>query len=195
MNILGRTVTRWRSSSSSLIAVVVVALLAGCSGAGPAPERSRRANDSVGRDIAPDEQWREVEVALPSYPLEENLAPFQIRGNTSYTFFADTESVRIDEDAVVRFTVVARAPSGLDNVSFEGIHCEEKRYKIYAVGSADHEWSLLPNPHWAQLETTTYNDYRYSLYQHYLCPKGFPHARVREAVLALKHGKPVFKSR
>ena len=170
-------------------------MLAGCESTGPSPELDRHSQEKNRHRDVPIEQWREVEFELPAYPTEENLAPFQIRGNASFEFLADTQSVRIDSDGVVRFTLVARSPAGAENVTFEGMHCEKGLFRVYALGSAAGEWIAVQDPEWKPIEQKTSNDVRYTLYRHYLCPWGFPHARARDAVLALKHGKPTFISR
>lgn len=179
--------------ASSLL--VCTLLLAGCESTGPSPELDRHSNDQSRYRDVPIEQWREVEFELPAYPVAENLVPFQIRGATSYEFLADTQSVRIDSDGVVRYTLVARSPAGAENVTFEGMHCEKGLSRVYALGSAAGEWVAVQDPDWKPIEQKTLNDVHYTLYRHYLCPWGFPHARVRDAVLALKRGKPTFISR
>jgi hypothetical protein len=176
-------------------ASLAVVCVAGCTATGPAPEQSRRTHDPVVRDAALPGQWREIDASLPPYPVEENLLAFLTEGTSTYLFFVDAESVRVDDDGVVRYSVVARSSSGVENVSFEGIHCEAQEYKIYAFGLPVREWSALQGPRWKTIEKKRNNDYRHSLYQHYFCPDGFPHIDAREAVMALRHGRPVFKGR
>ncbi len=176
-----------RSNAICLLTIFLVA----CAGSEPAPENSRRANDPVST-AGPKGAWREVGVPLPPYPQAENLAEFLIPGSTSFNFFADTQSVRVDTDGVVRYTVIARSKSGVENVSFEGIHCEKREFKVYALGTIDRTWSPQLNQKWARIEKKKDNDLRNSLRHYYLCPRGFPRRNAYETVLVLKRGRPDF---
>ena len=175
---------------SALIFLPTMLLIA-CAGSEPAPEAGRRANDPVST-VGPKGTWREIDVPLPPYPQAENLVEFQISGSTSFKFFADLTSVRVDTDGVVRYTVIARSASGTENVSFEGIHCESEQYKIYAFGSIDGTWLPPRNPNWQPVKSTSVNDVRRSLHHYYLCPLGVPPTNTQVAVRAMKRGRPYF---
>lgn len=171
--------------------ILLATSLAACASSEPAPETDRRANDPVST-VGPKGAWREVSVPVPSYPQQKNLVEFSIRGTTSFKFFADTQSVRVDDDGVVRYTLIARSGSGAENVSFEGIHCEKREFKVYAVGSIDGTWLTPRNSNWRPIETKKNNDYRNSLHHYYLCPSGFPRINAKETILVLKRGRPDF---
>ena len=180
-------VSRIRSATIILSAIFLVA----CASSEPAPETGRRANDPQST-VGPKGSWREVSVPVPPYPQAENLVEFRIRGTTSFEFFADTESVRVDPDGVVRYTVIARSGSGVENVSFEGIHCEKREFKVYAIGAIDGTWLPPHNSRWKRIEKKKDNDYRNSLHHYYLCPSGFPRINANETILVLKRGRPDF---
>ena len=177
-----------RSTTFWLLAIFLVA----CAGSEAPSESTRRSNDPVST-VQPKAPWSEVSSPLPPYPRTENLAEFQIAGTTSFRFFADLTSVRVDADRVVRYTVIARSASGIENVSFEGIHCASGEYKVYAYGSTDDQaWILARNPKWQAISSTSNNDLRNSLRRYYLCPKGLPHKNAKDAVAVLKGGRPYF---
>lgn len=179
--------SRIRSNTILLLTIFLWA----CAGSETPTESSRRANDPVST-AKPKAPWSEFNSPLPPYPRAENLAEFQIVGTTSFKFFADLTSVRVDQDGVVRLTVIARSSSGTENVSFEGIHCESSEYKIYAFGTTDRTWMAPRNPKWQSIQNVAKNDLRNSLHHYYVCPKGLPPGNTREAVKALKRGRPYF---
>jgi hypothetical protein len=176
-----------RSTTFLLLAI----FLGACASSEPPSESSRRANDPVST-AKPKKPWSEFNSPLPPYPQAENLAEFQIAGTSSFKFFADLTSVRVDTDGVVRYTVIARSGSGTENVSFEGIHCESQEYKIYAFGSIDGTWMPPRNPKWQRIANTSKNNFRNSLHHYYLCPKGLTRKNAHDTVVVLKRGRPDF---
>ena len=169
----------------------LVVFVGACASAEAPSESTRRSNDPVST-AQPKAPWSEINSPLPPYPRAENLAEFQIAGTTSFTFFADLTSVRVDADRVVRFTVIARSASGIENVSFEGIHCESREYKVYAYGSIDGVWMPARNPQWKSITSTAKNDLRNSLHRYYLCTKGIAPKNAQVAIDVLKGGRPYF---
>jgi hypothetical protein len=179
--------SRIRSNTILLLTIFLWA----CAGSETPTESSRRANDPVST-AKPKAPWSEFNSPLPPYPRAENLAEFQIIGMTSFKFFADLTSVRVDPDGVVRLTVIARSNSGTENVSFEGIHCESREYKVYAYGTTDRTWMAPRNPKWQAITGTATNDLRNTLHRYYICPLGVPPKNTREAVRAMERGRPYF---
>jgi hypothetical protein len=179
-------------ASRAAIALCFVIFVGACASAEAPSESTRRSNDPVST-AQPKAPWSEANSPLPPYPRAENLAEFKIAGGTTFKFFADLTSVRVDADRVVRYTVVARSASGIENVSFEGIHCESAEYKVYAYGATeDRTWILPRNPKWQSISSTSTNNLRQSLRLYYLCPNGLPHNDAKEAVAVLKGGRPYF---
>jgi len=178
-------------ASRASIVLILIVFVGACASSEPPSESTRRSNDAVST-AQPKGAWSEVNSPLPPYPQAENLAEFQIVGGTSFKFFADLTSVRVDADSVVRYTVVARSASGIENVSFEGIHCESREYKVYAFGSIDGVWMPARNPQWQSIRSTSKNDLRNSLHHYYLCPKGIPPKNAQVVVEVLKGGRPYF---
>lgn len=89
----------------------------------------------------PLDRSRLVEVKLP------------LTARTDFRYFVDWGSVSAGDDRIVRYTLVARSPSGSENVTFEGLRCQGE-YRIYAVadpggawGGRASEWRPIPrNP-------------------------------------------------
>ena len=128
--------------------------------------------------------WRELDVVLPAYPAAERLVEFYVSPSASFRFFLDRSSLSVGGDGVVRYAMVARSPSGTENVSFEGIRCKTAHFKVYAFGRADRTWNERPSD-WKPLELKSMNRQHQALHREYLCPNFIPVESVAEAIDAL----------
>jgi hypothetical protein len=132
--------------------------------------------------------WKEIEAMIPSYPRTENLLPFEAGGASPHRFFIDARSLSIGEDGVVRYTLVVRTAGGATNVSFEGIRCEMRQQKYYALGRSDGSWARARDPQWRRIEYQEVNRQHGVLYEDYLCPDKRPVRSVKDALQALRYG-------
>ena len=115
--------------------LLAAALLAGCSSA-PLESDWERAHPQV---IAGEES-----VALPAYPRDADLVEFAVPGARDFRFFIDAKSLAVGRDGVVRYTFVGRSPGGAENVSFEGLRCQAREYRVYALGHPQtHTWEAV----------------------------------------------------
>jgi CNP1-like family len=121
-----------------------------------------------------DKPWEEQKWALPEYPADANLVRFYVSPTTPFEFFVDSKSVSVGKDGVVRYTLVARSPSGASNVSYEGIRCESRERKLYAFGSPDRSWLQARNADWARIPSRrTYpNNQQAALADDFFCVQG-----------------------
>ncbi len=95
----------------------------------------------------------------------------------------------ISEDTappVVRFTLVARSPSGVDNVSYEGLRCP-REHRLYAVARAEGSWSGRDSD-WREFARGTSLGWQYALAQHFFCPHRDPIRSAAEGIDALRRG-------
>lgn len=130
--------------------------------------------------------WKEAESRLPPYPRDADLIEFQVSSGATFRFFIDAASLSVAGDGVVRYTLVARSPSGTANVSFEGIRCSSKSYKVYARGTGGN-WSRRESE-WQLIEERTIQRWHNVLYWEYLCPRHRPIETAAEGVDALRRG-------
>jgi len=146
----------------------------------------RERGDSTGQTDWEREQagreFKEAEVALPAYPRRDALIEFQISNPGSFRYFVDPAAISIGKDEVVRYTLVVRSNSGVENVSFEGMRCAVGTYKVFAYGN-DGKWT----PARQDWRDTTLR-WEYELRTRYLCPMKLRVRDVAEAVDALKRG-------
>ena len=132
--------------------------------------------------------WEEQKSRLPPYPKPENLARINVGPATSFEFYVDTVSVSVIRDEAVRYTLVARSPSGAMNVSYEGIRCKTSERKSYAFGRFDGSWSQARNPQWLPINPTQANRQHAVLAEDFFCPRGLQVRTAEEAAQALRRG-------
>lgn len=130
----------------------------------------------------------EMQTPLPQYPEPENFLPFEVSVLTPFNFYVDAKSLSVGADAVVRYTLIAKTADGVLNISFEGMRCAEREFRIYAFGKADKTWSEARNSKWEALRSGPRNAQRAVLYNDYFCSVGGDIATAEDGVRALKGG-------
>lgn len=137
-----------------------------------------------------DEQtpWQELQAQLPPYPNADTSIEFIVSGATDNRFFIDPKSISVGEDGVVRYSLIIRSPSGVNNVSFEGIRCSSHEKKLYAFGRADGTWSRNKYARWTPIKYEDRNRQHHMLYDDFFCPLGIIVKDTSEAIYALKRG-------
>jgi hypothetical protein len=171
-----------RQSERALIVAVVLAATVT-----PALAQWREWDADFDADRKP---WKELEARIPSYPRTEDLVAFDAGGASAHRFYVDARSLSVGEDGVVRYTLVIKAAGGATNVTFEGIRCELREQKYYAVGRADGNWVRARNPQWRRIESQDINRYHSVLYADAFCSGKQPHKSVREVLQLLRYGPP-----
>ncbi len=119
-----------------------------------------------------DKPWVELSAQLPPYPKAENLVEFNVSSATRHKHFADTASISVGEDKVVRYTVVIEAAGGAKNVSFEGMRCDTGERRLYAYGHPDGTWSKARRSGWEGIKFRSLLSYHKALYEDHFCPDG-----------------------
>jgi hypothetical protein len=116
--------------------------------------------------------WREGEVAFPAPPGEGSLREFYVSAAAANRFFVDTATLSIGADGVVRYVLVVLTQGGARNVSFEGMRCETRQWRIYATGRADGSWSKARHENWSPVRDEAVNRYHAALFLDYFCSGG-----------------------
>ncbi len=135
-------------------------------------------------------QWREIEAALPAYPRPENLVSFSGGAASGHQFLVDALSLSVGADGVVRYTLVIKTSGGATNETHEGIRCDERQQKTYAIGQANGAWTRARDPKWRYIEARTVNNYHRVLHHEYLCEGKYPVKTPKEIVQLLRRGPP-----
>lgn len=137
------------------------------------------------REIRP---WAEMQAQLPAYPRDETLLPIDVGAVTTHRFLVDAKSVSTGSDGVVRYTLVIKTSGGATNVSFEGIRCETREQKYYAIGRSDGSWARARNPQWRRIEFQHVNAHHMTLYGEYFCRGKFLRGNAAQLVETLRRG-------
>ena len=167
-----------RASALAALAVLMVTAVA------TAPAAQWRLFESEFDDE--EKPWSEIEAQLPSYPKPQDLIPFDAGAATAHRFYIDAPSLSVGEDGVVRYTLVIRAAAGSTNVSFEGMRCETKEQKYYALGRSNGSWTRARDPKWRRVENRELNRHHSALYADFFCPDRLRMATAKQIVDSLK---------
>jgi len=143
--------------SRALRALAPIAVVTACAGQPAAP------GDDLGA-----KPWDAQKALLPPYPRQEQLAPVYVGSTRPFAYFIDRSSVSVGQDRVVRYTIVARSPSGATNVSYEGIRCQSYESRIYAFGRDDGTWVQARNQQWTSYSRLA-SDYHLVLADDFFC--------------------------
>ena len=155
----------------------------------PAGFASAEEGDWTTEHIPPAAPWRERAVDLPGYPQPQDLLEISVQtGNYPYRVFVDRASLATGEDGVVRYAVVVRSQAGAENVSFEGIHCKERRFRRYAYGYDD-SWQTIDGDDWQPLHPGGMGHYRFVLYRDYVCDPSNPRMKVNEMIQRMRYSR------
>lgn len=116
----------------------------------------------------PKEPFREIETELPPVPSEGNLVEFEFRKSDKNRYFLDRSALSIGTDGVVRYVAVVKSASGVRNISYEGIRCENSQYKVYAYGTSEGKWTGAFKPAWREVFSEM-RSFRATLLNDYFC--------------------------
>lgn len=162
---------------------MLAAVLFGCSSTKPPSTLEQEIEDDA-------KSWKEIQTQLPPAPRERDLMPFSVSGASSYSFAIDRKSLSIGSDGVFRYTLVATSPQGVRNVSYEGIRCQTRERKIYAIGLSDGSWARSRNTAWSKIEEVGNNRQQAALMKDYFCPDGSAQQRLSDVIDRLEGRLP-----
>ena len=168
---------------AAVLAIGAALLLAGCAPGGGLqfslrdPERDADGNLIV---------WKEGDSKLPAYPVPANAVQFEGGNRDESRFYVDKSTLSVGEDGVVRYTLMVLGDGGGRNVSYEGIRCESREYRVYAYGRDNHSWAIPTVSEWRRVYQQYTNNYRAALMVEYLCKGQSLLPTVREIVASLE---------
>lgn len=122
----------------------------------------------------------------PTFPARATLLEFEVRGQRDFRYYIDGASLTVDAKGVVRYALVARSPSGVDNVTYEALRCKTNEYRVYALGRADGTWGGRPS-NWRPIAESRQLQHR-TLQREYFCPQNNPISDADEGRSALRDG-------
>jgi hypothetical protein len=140
-------------------------------------------------NVEDDAPWKESAAEFPRFPKDEDLLEFYVSAGTSNRFFIDGASIAPGKDGVVRYTLVIRTSGGAVNITYEGMRCETREVKLYAVGTAAGTWSKARKDEWQPIENKPINRHHAALSRDLFCPAGAQIQSNEEGREALRLGK------
>jgi hypothetical protein len=132
--------------------------------------------------------WKEIQAKIPPFPAAQNLVEVDVGSATAHRFYIDTASVSMGEDGVMRYTVLIKAQGGAMNVSFEGMRCQTRERRIYALGRSDGTWTRARDSTWQRIVPRDLAPHRLVLYREFFCPEPTRPPTAKQAVDALRRG-------
>ena len=130
--------------------------------------------------------WTEMETQLPPAPRDDALVTFGVSGGAQFRFALDAPSLAIGTDGVFRYVLVATSSGGSRNVSYEGIRCETREKKVYAIGRPDGTWVRSRSAAWTPIEEVGNNRQHAALMKEYFCPQSYPARDVPEVLARMR---------
>lgn len=145
----------------------------------------------TGIEYTPEETtpWQELEVEPPAFPKPENLREFYVSPLASNRFMIDASTLAVGSDGIVRYVLVVRTAGGSENISFEGMRCDERTWRLYATGTVGGQWAKARISEWRPIENKSVNRHHAALSRDFFCPNGNPILSPDEGRNALRLGK------
>jgi hypothetical protein len=141
--------------------------------------------------IAPEKpdpsEWVEETITPPDYPRDQDLIPVEMAASSN-RFFVDGKTLSLGADGVMRYTMVIRSTGGALNVTYEGIRCETREKKLYALGRKDGTWGTARSSKWTAVAESGTRTYQTALMKDFFCPLNVSVKTTEEAVSALRAG-------
>lgn len=178
-----------RALVSASLALGVVPVFA----SGPADYELLMQKKSEGA-VFDDRPWVELEAALPKAPLKENLVEIDAGPTSTNHYLVDESSVAYGGDGVIRYTMLVVSPSGVRNVSYEGMRCETGEHRMYAFGRTDGSWSQARRNAWVKIDAAR-NRHQAVLFRDYFCAAGGAVGDTESAKRVLRYGNPAAVAR
>lgn len=140
--------------------------------------------------LSDDPDWKESEVPSPPAFDKSRLIPFEVSRGQSMSFGVDPATMTLNKDGVVRYVVVASAPSGSLNAFYEAIRCATGEVKTYARRTADSEWVLASDASWKSLHDNMPSYHSLRLARQGICDGRSPLRTVSDMVRKLRFPSP-----
>ena len=133
--------------------------------------------------------WKEGEIPSPPAFDVGKLLVFDVSTGSSLVYGVDPATLRIGNDGIVRYVMVATSGSGARNVLYEGMRCSSGEFKTYARYSAEGVWRPVDKPEWRSMFGNMPSRHAVQFARTAACSNSAPTSSVEEIVRRLKtHG-------
>lgn len=137
-----------------------------------------------------ENRFEEDAVKPPERFNAERLIPFTVSSGSELRFGVDPDTVSVGKDGVVRYVLVARSSSGLNNVLYQGLRCGASEFKTYAIWQAGEGWRAPSDASWKGWVETAAGTPAMRLAREAFCDGRYPNEPVSKMLSDLRHGKP-----
>ena len=118
--------------------VFLIILIIGSGAITAAAAQLDTSGDSFKFDPSLVKQWQEAEIRIPPFPENSNLLRVPLApALTLKLYYVDSGSAPHATDRVLRVTLIVESSAGTRNVFYDGIRCETRECKTYAIGTAN----------------------------------------------------------
>lgn len=143
---------------------------------------------AIALDFEEEPKWAESAVLLPPLPKDQDLLRFDVSRLSHNTFYVDASSISVGDDGVVRYTLVIESPSGVRNISYEGMRCNTAERRAYAFGVSGSGWGAVRQQAWQSIRGNSMNRHYAALFSEYFCAPGSEVRSAGDALTALRRG-------
>jgi len=145
------------------------------------------ASDDTGWFGAKASNKAESPVVFPGAPGE--LLHVHITAGGALQFFVDAASISVQPRQTVRYTLVAKMPGGPSNVTFEGINCALRQWKIYAIwNDTSKQWSAASGSDWQPIPEKGATRIHSTLFSDDFCKDSAAYGTPAEMAQRIKQG-------
>jgi hypothetical protein len=115
----------------------------------------------------------EAKLELPALPQEADLVEFYPGASVGgHRYFIDARTLLVGDDRIVRYAMMVRTTGGAVNMTYEGIHCQTREQRLYAIGYRGKGWIEARQSRWEPIRRGRINDHHSMLYSEYFCHEG-----------------------
>lgn len=150
-----------------------------------AGENSSRIMNNNNYDFEDENKpWAESTYTLPAYPDKPDWVGFYVNQAMKNQYFADAKTLTLTDDGVIRLILRIRSPAGAENISYEGIQCQQGTYRTYAFGDTiNKRWIESTRAQWRKIE---YDDKLRQRLREDMCPEKYAPKSADDALNLLK---------
>ena len=133
--------------------------------------------------IDQDPDWKEVEIPAPPAFRVDRLVQLEMPRHISLKVGFDPDTLRVTNDGIVRYVMVATATSGSSYASYEGIRCLTGEVKVYARHGAAGQWIPVKDPQWKPLNDNQPSPHAMALARQGACNSRAPASQVPAEII------------
>ena len=136
--------------------------------------------------------WKEDSItAFPQFNVERAI-PIELDRRSQLQWAVDPDTITMGKDRIIRYVVMGTSQSGIVNAMYEGIHCKEASYKVYArtIGKKEQEvfeWRAVDSPEWQKTAEAPPNSHVRMLAKMVMCDQNSSISDMRQVFRRLEN--------